>query len=157
VDEEGSEMLTHQTPEVAEDDELYAIALACTRGRETIVSRFRELLAAHDLTEQQWRVMRAMHEACSIETTDLCVRCCIHKASMMRILRTLMERGLVEREQHSQDRRRHIVSITESGSALIAQLLPAARKIYDAILDRFGRDKARQLVRLLDELAQLRF
>lgn len=137
------------------EDELYAIALACTRGRETIVSQFRDLLAAHALTEQQWRVMRAMHEAGSIETTDLCIRCCIHKASMMRILRTLIERGLVDRETHEQDKRRHIVSITRSGSALIAQLLPAARMIYDSILDRFGREKARQLVRLLDELAQL--
>jgi homoprotocatechuate degradation regulator HpaR len=137
------------------EDELYAIALACTRGRETIVSRFRDLLAAHALTEQQWRVMRVMHEAGSIETTDLCARCCIHKASMMRILRALVERGLVEREMHEQDKRRHIVSITGSGSALIARLLPAARMIYDSILDRFGREKARQLVRLLDELAQL--
>ncbi|MCC2097428.1 MAG: winged helix DNA-binding protein [Hyphomicrobiales bacterium] len=146
-----------QTPTRKDDDELYAIALACTRGREAIVSRFRELLGRNDLTEQQWRVMRAMYEVRSMETTDLCARCCIHKVSMMRILRTLMERGLLEREQDRQDKRRHIVSITGAGDALIVPILPAARQIYDDILDRLGRSKARQLVALLDELAQLQF
>ncbi|MGE3245954.1 MAG: MarR family transcriptional regulator [Beijerinckiaceae bacterium] len=135
--------------------EVYALALACTRGREAIVSRFRELLAQNDLTEQQWRVMRAMFEVRRIETTALCERCCIHKASMMRILRTLMDRKLINRAVHAEDQRRHVLSITEEGDALIAPMMPAARAIYDDILDRLGRDKAARLAQLLDELASI--
>lgn len=134
---------------------LYGLALACTRGREAIVVHFRDLLARNDLTEQQWRVMRAVYEAGPIETTGLCARCCIHKASMMRILRTLIDRGLLTRTVHSADQRRHVVSITGKGSALIAAMLPEARSIYDAIVRRLGRRKARQLAALLDELAHL--
>lgn len=138
-----------------DDSQLYSLALACTRGRESIVRHFRGLLAGHDLTEQQWRTMRAMHEARRIDTTDLCARCCIHKVSMMRILRALIDRGLLVRTSHPDDKRRHLVSVTPQGDALVEAILPDGRRIYDRVLDRFGRDKARKLAALLDELGRL--
>lgn len=137
------------------DASLYAIALACTRGREAIVVHFRDLLRDNGLTEQQWRVMRALYEAETLTTPELCARCCLHKVSMMRILRSLTERKLAQRAPVENDRRRHVIRITPAGQELIAGMMPRARAIYDDILDRLGRDKAARLANLLGELAQI--
>jgi len=132
--------------------EIYGLALACTRGREAIVSQFRQLLHEHELTEQQWRVLRALFEQGEKETTLLCELCCIHKVSMMRILRALEERKLVRRSLHREDQRRHMLALTGQGGTLMARLMPQAHAIYDEILDRFGRANARELARLLAQL-----
>jgi len=137
------------------DRDIYAIALACTRGREAIVVHFRDLLRDNGLTEQQWRVMRALFEAQTLTTPELCARCCLHKVSMMRILRSLVSRKLAQRAAVENDRRRHVIAITPAGHELIAGMMPKARAIYDDILDRLGRDKAARLASLLNELAQI--
>jgi len=135
------------------DSGLYTLALACTRGREAIVENFRALLHERDLTEQQWRVLRALHEHGAMDTPQLCETCCIHKVSMMRILRTLVERRLVKRSVDRNDQRRHVVAIASAGERIAQDMMPRTRAIYDAILSRLGREKARQLARLLEELA----
>lgn len=135
------------------DKEIYALALACTRGREAIVGNFRMLLHERDLTEQQWRALRALHEHGAMETPQLCETCCIHKVSMMRILRALVERKLVRRSVDEKDQRRHVIALAPAGKRIAQDMMPRTRAIYDTILSRLGREKARQLARLLDELA----
>ena len=39
-----------------------SLPIALLRARETVMHRFRPLLASHDLTEQQWRVIRVLGE-----------------------------------------------------------------------------------------------
>lgn len=135
------------------DSRLYALALACTRGREAIVGNFRTLLNERDLTEQQWRVLRALHEHGAMDTPLLCETCCIHKVSMMRILRALEERKLVRRSVDREDQRRHVIALASAGERIAQDMMPRTRAIYDAILAQLGRGKARQLARLLDQLA----
>lgn len=132
-----------------------SLAIACTRGREAVVSRFRSLLAAYGLTEQQWRVLRVLYDYAPISLTELCALCCIHKVSMTRILRALMERGLVERARHGGDRRAYVVSLTAEGSKLLDETTPVANDIYAGIARQFGLAKTRRLLTLLRELAEI--
>ena len=132
-----------------------SVAIACTRGREAIVKRFKPLLAREGFTEQQWRMMRVLYDYAPIQLAELCKLCCIHKVSMTRIVRTLIDRGLVSRERHCTDKRAYVVSLTPEGRALLDQMTPIANKIYRGIASDLGEEKTQQLLQLLKELAEI--
>ena len=132
-----------------------SLAIACTRGREAIVRRFQKLLAAEGLTEQQWRTLRVLYDFEPVPLTELCGLCCIHKVSMTRILRALMERGLVRRERQSGDKRAYDVSLTDAGRTLLDRLTPIAHDIYRGISLDFGEKKTQMLLTLLRELSEI--
>ena len=48
-----------------------ALPIALLEAREAVMSRFRPMLATHDITEQQWRVLRVLAEAGPLEATEL--------------------------------------------------------------------------------------
>ena len=132
-----------------------SLAIACTRGREAIVKRFQKLLAGEGFTEQQWRTLRVLYDFEPMPLADLCRLCCIHKVSMTRIVRTLMERGLVLRQRQQGDKRAYDVSLTDEGRALLARMTPVAHDIYRGIAKDLGEEKTHQLLRLLRELSEI--
>ena len=132
-----------------------SLAIACTRGREAIVTRFQKLLAEHGFTEQQWRVLRILYDFEPIASAEVCRRSCIHKVSMARILKALAARGLVRRERSKSDLRGYNVSLTNKGRRLLDELTPLASTIYAGITAEFGQEKTRLLLELLKDLAKI--
>lgn len=132
-----------------------SLAIACTRGREAIVKRFQALLAENGFTEQQWRVLRVLYDFEPVPLAELCRLCCIHKVSMTRIVRALMERDLVSRERQDKDLRAYNVSLTPKSRAMLNQMTPVANNIYKGIAEEFGAEKTQKLLALLKELAAI--
>ena len=86
--------------------------IALLRARESIMSRFRPMLAKHGFTEQQWRVLRMVGEVDSIEASELAERTCILAPSLTRILQNLEARGLLRRATSKADARRRVIQAT---------------------------------------------
>jgi homoprotocatechuate degradation regulator HpaR len=133
-----------------------SLPIALLRAREAMMSHFRPMLAAHDLTEQQWRVMRILAESDAIDASEIADRAFILAPSVTRILASLEERGLIGRSQDRNDRRRTFVSLTKSGIGVIGKVSPDSRRIYVIIERRFGRARIEALLDMLDELARLK-
>ena len=132
-----------------------SLAIACTRGREAIVIRFKELLHAEKLTEQQWRILRILIDQGPMIGSDLTKLSCIHKASMTRIMSSLEKMGYVQRTPSGDDRRASTVSLSESGTELMERLMPVANEIYKGIVNDIGLVKYRRLLSLLQDLAEI--
>lgn len=133
-----------------------SLAIACTRGRQAVVSHFQKLLADAKLTEQQWRTLRIIYDYGPIGVADVCRYSCIHKVSMGRIIKALMERGIVDRTRNPNDQRAYDVMLTTQGKAMLDQMTPEASRISRQIAERFGEEKSALLLSLLRELAELR-
>jgi homoprotocatechuate degradation regulator HpaR len=129
--------------------------MALLRAREAVMARFRPLLAAHGINEQQWRVIRVLAEVDSLDATELAARTNILSPSLTRMIRLLDERGLIRRGKDEGDGRRVILSITPLGQRLIEEATPEARAIYARIDAEFGPERTAALIALLDELSQL--
>ena len=129
-----------------------SLPMQLMRAREVVMRRFRPHLAAHGLSEQQWRVLRALVEADSLDILDLAHRCQSHPASLSRMLPKLSAGGLVARRANASDQRRIVVSITDEGRALFDALAPESEAIYAAIEREIGPGCLRELYRSLDEL-----
>ncbi|MBZ9738111.1 MULTISPECIES: homoprotocatechuate degradation operon regulator HpaR [unclassified Mesorhizobium] len=105
-----------------------------------------QLLVAHDVTEQQWRVLHVLSEAGPIEATELADRASVLPPSLTRIIKTLEGRKFITRNKAQGDGRCVVLAIAPAGSALIEVLSPERRVIYDDIERRFGRERLEQLL-----------
>ena len=132
-----------------------ALPMALLRAREAVMARFRPLLDAHGINEQQWRVIRVLAEVGSLDASELAARANILAPSLTRMIRALDERGLILRGRDQADGRRVILTITPSGQRLIEAVTPAANAAYARIDAEFGPERVAALVALLDELSDL--
>jgi homoprotocatechuate degradation regulator HpaR len=129
-----------------------SLPMALLRAREAVMRQFRPSLRKHDLTEQQWRILRALAAVESIEVTELARIAFLLGPSLSRILRDLEARGLIARELVARDQRRSMLSIAPKGLKLIAQVAPHSESIYGEITGRYGARKLAELQKMLGEL-----
>jgi homoprotocatechuate degradation regulator HpaR len=128
------------------------LPMALMRGREAVMRYFRPSLREHNLTEQQWRVLRALGQYGPLEATELARVTILLAPSLSRILRDLQVRRLVERRQVKTDLRRTVISISPSGNRLIRVITPKSEEGYIQINRRFGKRRLTALQQILQEL-----
>jgi homoprotocatechuate degradation regulator HpaR len=129
-----------------------SLPMALLRAREAVMRRFRPSLRSHGLTEQQWRILRALAAVEESEVTELARTAFLLGPSLSRILRDLEARRLIERRTAESDLRRGVVSISEKGLRLMEEVAPSSEAIYAAITKRFGARKLLELQGMLDAL-----
>ena len=129
-----------------------SLPMSLLRAREAVMRQFRPSLRDRGLTEQQWRILRALASVESIEVTELAHVAFLLGPSLSRILRDLEARQLVERRIAKADLRRGVVSISAKGLKLIEAVAPSSEAIYAAITKIYG---ARKLAELQDMLHAL--
>ena len=133
-------------------DLTHSLPMALLRTREAVVQRFRTVLSRHGLTEQQWRILRALDGCDGLEVSLLAEQCRILLPSMTGILKRMESRGLVRRDANQADGRSTLVRLTEASQALLEQIKPEVVEVYKEIERILGRHKLEQLYALLEEL-----
>ena len=136
-------------------DTRHALPMALLRAREAVMTRFRPMLAAHDINEQQWRVIRVLGEVDSLDATEVAVRANILAPSLTRMIKAMTERGLISRARDASDGRRVILSIAPEGRALLGLVAPDSTAIYRQLEADYGLERTAQLVEMLISLAEL--
>lgn len=116
---------------------------------------FRPSLRRFGITEQQWRVLRALSSVASLEVADLARSTCLLGPSLSRILADLDARGLIARDTDPRDLRRGVITISQKGADLIQTVTPVSETIYREITTRFGEEKLATLQALLRELEEI--
>jgi homoprotocatechuate degradation regulator HpaR len=129
-----------------------SLPMSLLRAREAVMRHFRPSLRDHGLTEQQWRILRALASIDAIEVTELARVAFLLGPSLSRILRDLEARHLIERRAAKADLRRGVVSISAKGLTLIEAVAPSSEAIYAAITRRYGVRKLAELQDMLHAL-----
>jgi len=132
-----------------------SLPIMLMRARETVMRRFRPMLKAHGLSEQQWRVLRVLNERGPTEPTILADQSVILTPSLTRILANLETRDLITRVRHTNDGRRQVASLTEKGRRLITKIAPESSAIYATLEQDFGAQDTHALMVSLRKLTAL--
>jgi len=133
-----------------------SLPMALMRAREAVMARFRPILAEHGLTEQQWRVLRALRDAdAPTSVGDLADRTCLLAPSLSRMLVSMQTRALITRTVDRRDGRRSAVAIAPAGVEVVDRIAPASEAVYRDIEGRLGVADVDELLALLDRLAAL--
>ncbi len=118
---------------------------------------FRPMLAAHGLTEQQWRVLRALTSVDSApEVTALADITFLLAPSLSRILTKLEARGLIARDTVPHDQRRALISLTSAGTELVEEIAPQSEELYTLIEKHLPHARFADLMEELRSLAEFR-
>ena len=125
----------------------------CLRAREEILRHFRPILTYYGLTEQQWRILRAVSEAGRLEPREICEICQILSPSLTGVLARMEEIGLVTRTRMTEDQRRLIVELTPKAETLVAEMQPLIVAQYRQIEKAFGSQLINDLYAVMDRLA----
>ena len=131
------------------------LPLLLLQARESVIANFRPILNAHGLTEQQWRILRALVDAGALEPRQIVERCRISSPSLAGVLARMDDLGLVKRERMAGDARRVRVSLTAKSRALAARMAPQIEATYAAIEARIGAEFIGRFYATLDELIAL--
>ncbi|MEY9784261.1 homoprotocatechuate degradation regulator HpaR [Sinorhizobium fredii] len=133
-----------------------SLAMGLLRAREAVMSHFRPILAAHDVTEQQWRVIRVLAEEGMLDATEVADKASILAPSLTRMIRSLEERGFITKHKDKADGRRVLLQVTPAAQAVIEDVMPESLRAYGDIDARFGAERVEQLIDMLEELASLK-
>ena len=118
--------------------------------REQIITHFRPILNHYGVTEQQWRIMRALHEKQSMEPRELCHFCQILSPSLTGILKRMEEMKLVEKKAIPGDKRRLKINLTVQGDLLINKISPLISEQYRYLEEAYGPQVFDQLQKILE-------
>ena len=129
-----------------------SLPMTLLKAHEAVLRTFIPHLRAHDLSTQQWRVMRALAESESLDVSELASACSLLRPSVSRIVQNLESRNIVQRQSCDRDSRRSLVSITSHGLELIAAIAPESEARYQYIESQFGAENLSGLYELLNEL-----
>lgn len=128
------------------------LPMSLLRAREAVMQNFRPILRHFGVTEQQWRVLRALSSMPSSEILALADATCLLAPSLSKIVRGLEERGFVDRRASPEDLRRGVVSISPSGLELLARAAPHFELVHDEISRRFDVGRIAAMQQMLSEL-----
>jgi homoprotocatechuate degradation regulator HpaR len=122
------------------------------RARELMMARFRPLLTAQGLTEQQWRIIRALHENGPLEPRQICALCTISSPSLAGVLARMEDLGHVTKERFEDDQRRVRVSLTAQSEEIVERMKPMLEAEYRALEDKVGEKVVGDLYAAVDAL-----
>ena len=129
-----------------------SLPIALIRSREKVMGPIRDMLKTSGITEQQWRVLRVLSETGPQDLTQISDKASLLLPSLSRIVRKLLDGGLVVSSINSRDRRRQTVVITPEGQKIIDDNLPQATKIAEELQHHLGTERYEQLLDLLAAL-----
>ena len=133
-------------------DALNGLPLALVRARECVMAHFRNLLRRYDLTEPQWRVLKAMAANSPVELSELSRQTALLMPSLSRIVRELELRGYMQKAADQRDLRCILATLTDRGRLLVEIASPECDAVHVAIHKAMGTDKMLKLADLLTEL-----
>ena len=128
------------------------LPLALVRARECVMAHFRNLLRRYNLTEPQWRVLKAMQEIATMELSELSRRTALLMPSLSRIVRELELRGYMHKSADQRDLRRILATLTARGRLLVETISPECDAVHVAINKAMGGDRLLRLHELLADL-----
>jgi homoprotocatechuate degradation regulator HpaR len=125
------------------------------KARGSLMAHFRPILNHFGVTEQQWRILRALDEHTQLEPREMCDMCQISSPSMAGVLARMVEVGHIERSAMPGDQRRVMVRLSPQGSTLLSKVGPLIDLQYRHIEQAFGKQVFADLFKVLDEFIDL--
>jgi len=131
-----------------------SLPLQLLKAREATMAFFRPLLQENNITEQQWRVLRALKAYEELESKQLAEHCCILSPSLTGIIKRLEQQGYIKRKKSEEDQRRTLLSLTDKALGLFQRLSPDVESHDKAVTQRYPEQKIETLTRVLKGLTE---
>lgn len=122
------------------------------RAHQISTAVFEDECRSLALTPAQFGVLCVLHAHPKLDQSTLARSLGFDKVTMMRVMRGLETRGLIERSYAPENRRNLSISLSEAGLALLKQTQEPAERAYSRLMSPLNKEQQTQLVELLQLL-----
>jgi DNA-binding MarR family transcriptional regulator len=91
-----------------------------------VAHAFQSKMEAHGVTVSEWVLLREIYASGLTSATALAARTGISKGAVSKLLARIEAKALLERETVDEDRRNHVVALSDAGQALVPELAQLA-------------------------------
>lgn len=127
----------------------YRLSVVSNRVSAAIATAYDRLFG---LKIPEWRLIAVIAEGPGVTQQALGVATRMDKVTVSRAAQALVERGLVAREPHTEDKRSHLLSLTKTGRTLYEQIAPKALELEAAIFEQLDAAERSALGEMLDRI-----
>ena len=105
-----------------------------------------------DISGEQWIILKRAHEEPGISQKEIAKSTYKDPASVTRMLDLLEKRGLLERQDHGNDRRSYSIYLTNDGLAFVKNILPLAEEMRDFGLRDVSESEKQTFIKVLNKI-----
>jgi DNA-binding MarR family transcriptional regulator len=127
----------------------YRLSVLSNRVSQCIAQAYAERFAI-GITE--WRVIAVLGRDSGLSANAVAERTAMDKVAVSRAVARLLERGLLQRDTHGDDRRRSVLELSEAGYGIYDEVVPVARGYERRLLAPLDEAERAMLDHLLAKL-----
>ena len=127
----------------------YRLSVLSNRISQTLASTY---AGRFGMGITEWRVIAVLGRHPGLSANGLAERTAMDKVAVSRALARLLERALVQRDTHGDDRRRSVLELSEAGYRIYDEVVPLALARERELLAHFSDEDKKQLDALLTKL-----
>jgi DNA-binding MarR family transcriptional regulator len=116
-------------------------------------AKFAERLEELKLSPAHAGILRILSSTPAITQQSLAAMLAMVPSRLVALIDELEGRGLVERREHAEDRRRYALHLTQDGRSLLAMIGRASREHSQTLLAALSKEEQQQLATLLRRIA----
>ncbi|MBD9369644.1 MarR family winged helix-turn-helix transcriptional regulator [Xanthomonas sp. XNM01] len=128
----------------------YRLSVLSNRVSQTIADLYNQRFG---LAITEWRVMAVLGRFPGLSANEVAERTAMDKVAVSRAVARLLERNLLMRDIHSDDRRRSVLALSEVGYTVYDEVAPMALACEQRLLATLDDEERAILDRLLSKLA----
>jgi len=127
----------------------YRLATLSNKISRAIADRYEERF---QLGLPEWRVMAVLGGEPDLSASEVADRTAMDKVAVSRAVKKLLDSGRICRHFSAEDKRRSVLTLSESGEKIYGQIVPIALRYEEKILEELSSQEQNQLSALLDKL-----
>ncbi|MEG0026672.1 MAG: MarR family transcriptional regulator [Raoultibacter sp.] len=121
-------------------------------AQRSLFRSLEETLRPYGITPGQWNLLNQLDRSGSLSQKALADATRKEQATITRYLDTLERKGLIVRAKDTNDRRAHVISITEQARTLIEQVEPCTIEVADNLVADIEQDDIDTFLAVLEHL-----
>ena len=129
-----------------------SIGFLLSKGYQRAWAILREEIEQYDLTPPQFAVLSFLWQQDWLTQVELSEKGQIDRSTVGGLIDRLERSGLLERQQHPQDRRAYRICLTEQGKAMESTLTACAERALTRFTSGLNEDEIKELRRMLEIL-----
>ena len=127
----------------------YRLSVLSNRVSQDIAALYSKRFA---LGITEWRVMAVLGHEHNLSANQVAERTAMDKVAVSRAVSQMLEKKLLLRQTHGQDRRRSELKLSAKGYAVFDQIVPLALAYERQIMSALPAQEQNQLLAILDKL-----
>jgi DNA-binding MarR family transcriptional regulator len=128
----------------------YRLSLLTNTISQGIAASYRN---SHDISITEWRILAVLGRFPGLPASEVAERTAMDKVAISRAVKSLEEKGYLQRKTDKSDRRRQSLYITQGlGQSVLSEVVPLARSYEEEMVSALSEPQLTTLLGLMEKL-----